>query len=160
MTTGITVSQPERTLATVTQYNISAPFYLEPTNHNTFPVRNFSSLVQKGKIMATKFCFNDDEFWMQVSASIVPANHYIPTTITASTLRVGNNGVSSSGGTVTTDAGTHQSVSVPIIKPNASPRPSILRKRPDVERWVCTDTFFLTFQFRRLETEIPSLELL
>ncbi|KAB7505830.1 Histone deacetylase complex subunit [Armadillidium nasatum] len=105
-TTGSSVSQSERSGSTVSHYNIGTPYYLD--SNQTFPI----------------------------SASIVSTNHYIPTTMgSGSSVRVGGNNVSNSPVSAN-EGNSHQGMSVPIIKPNTSPRPSILRKRSDLESGV------------------------
>ena len=69
------------------------------------------------------------------------STHYVPANMQGGSLRVtagpSNSSVAVGGvsgsGQVEAAAGQQGTVPMPSMKPNASPRPSILRKRPDTD---------------------------
>ena len=94
----------ERVGPAVTQYNITTPYY-EPSNQNSYP--------QSGNIVSHTLS----------SSNFVSGG---------ATLRVSSATVVTPGVPGVTSTAETASQSVPV-KPNASPRPSILRKRPDTD---------------------------
>ncbi|XP_053646561.1 histone deacetylase complex subunit SAP130-A isoform X2 [Cherax quadricarinatus] len=112
VTSGVTVGQGERVVTTMPQYSIAPPYYYEQAQ-NTYQVGG---------------------------TNLVSHAHYGPANMQGTSLRVtagpsntsvlGASGINGPGqvGEVPTTQGT---VPLPSMKPNASPRPSILRKRPD-----------------------------
>ncbi|XP_071539358.1 uncharacterized protein Sap130 isoform X2 [Panulirus ornatus] len=116
VTSGVTVGQGERVVTTMPQYSITSPYYYEQ-GQNTYQVGG-TTLVPH----------------------TLGSTHYVPATMQGGGLRVTagpstSNVVSGCGvngpgqvGDVPPPQGT---VPVPSMKPNSSPRPSILRKRPE-----------------------------
>ncbi|KAK4324838.1 hypothetical protein Pmani_004553 [Petrolisthes manimaculis] len=129
VTSGVTVGPGERVVTTMPQYSISPQYYYEQS-HSTYQVGG-TTLVPH----------------------TISSTHYVPATMhqaggTGGGLRGptgpsnpgggpggpmvnmsgGPGGGQCDGGSVQTTQG---SVTVPAMKPNASPRPSILRKRPE-----------------------------
>lgn len=113
VTTGVPCG--ERVVTTVPQYSIAPQYYYDQGHNTTY----------------------------QVGGTLVPntlgSTHYVPANMQGGSLRVtagpssstvGVGGVSGSG-QVESAAGQQGTVPMPSMKPNASPRPSILRKRPD-----------------------------
>ncbi|XP_050711465.1 histone deacetylase complex subunit SAP130-A-like isoform X2 [Eriocheir sinensis] len=115
VTTGGTCG--ERVVTTVPQYSIAPQYYYEQGHNATYQVGG-TTLVP----------------------STLGSTHYVPASMQGGSLRVtagGSNptvanvgGVNGSG-QVECATGQQGTVPLPSMKPNASPRPSILRKRPD-----------------------------
>ncbi|XP_042230616.1 mucin-12-like isoform X2 [Homarus americanus] len=116
VTSGVTVGQGERVVTTMPQYSITPPYYYEQ-GQNTYQVGG-TTLVPH----------------------TLSSTHYVPASMQGGGLRVtaGPSNTNMAGGGGVNGPGqigeaqvTQGNVPMPSMKPNSSPRPSILRKRPD-----------------------------
>nr|XP_045619332.1 histone deacetylase complex subunit SAP130-A-like isoform X1 [Procambarus clarkii] len=116
VTSGVTVGQGERVVTTMPQYSITPPYYYDQ-GQNTYQVSG-TTLVPHA----------------------LSSTHYVPANMQGGSLRVtagpsNTNVVGGSGingpGQIGEGPSAQGTVPMPSMKPNSSPRPSILRKRPE-----------------------------
>ncbi|XP_027211196.2 histone deacetylase complex subunit SAP130-A isoform X2 [Penaeus vannamei] len=117
VTSGTPTGQAERVVTTVPQYSIAPPYYYEQ-GQNTYQVGG-PTLVPH----------------------TLSSTHYVPTNVQSGSLRVTGGGPNASAGAapghgggpgqIVEGPGGQAPAPLPAMKPGASPRPSILRKRPD-----------------------------